>query len=812
MLFNFPSVKQLSKKASSTATDKKPFWIRACLAVIFVSFAATVIAVLLGLFALLIAYPNLPSIDTIIEYRPKIPLRIYSSEGLLIGEFGEERRNLTKIEDIPNVMKQAVLSIEDESFYQHGGVDYKGILRAGILNLTNGKIKQGASTITQQVARNFYLSSEQSYTRKIYEILLSFKIESQLTKDQILEVYMNQIYLGQRAYGFASAAQIYFGKSLKEINTAEAAMLAGLPKAPSAYNPIVNPQRARQRQQYILLRMHELGYISENEYEQARNAEIKIRTVGTEFNLHAEYVAEMVRQMLYQQFKEEIYTRGLNVYTTISKDHQESAYQAVRRGVMDYEKRHGYRGPEAYVEIPNDIDEQQQVIDDALLEHPDSDDIYAGLVLQASPKEVRIIRQTGEVVTIQGDALKTVATSLNSNAQPSLHIRRGSIIRLIKGDKGIWEITQLPEVESAFVSMSPQDGSVKALIGGFDFNRNKFNHANMAWRQPGSSFKPFIYSASLEKGLTPATIINDAPLIFDAAQTGGQPWEPKNYDGKFDGPLTMRRALAKSKNMVSIRILQKIGPNYGQEYITRFGFDSEKHPPYLTMALGAGSVTPMQLASAYSVFANGGYRVNPYIVSKVTDSQGNIIMQAQVAAAGDETFRVISARNAFTMDSLLKEVVKSGTAAKAMALKRNDLAGKTGTTNDSLDAWFAGYQPQLVGVAWIGFDTPKKLGDKETGGGLALPIWINYMAKVLKNYPDIERPVPEGIVNIGGEYYYEENTPGGAGGIRSLGLGDGTITDDSNTLPENGPDNNSTPVDANKAEEEKKRILDIFRN
>jgi len=725
------------------------------------------VGILAVVFTVAIAYPNLPAIDSLRDYRPKIPLRIFSADNVLIGEFGEERRTLVHIQEIPDIMKKAVLAIEDDRFYEHGGIDYLGIVRAAIHNLSGGA-RQGASTITQQVARNFFLSSEQTLKRKVYEALLSWKIEQNLSKDQILELYMNQIYLGQRAYGFSSAAQIYFGKKLKDISIAEAAMLAGLPKAPSAYNPVVNPKRARARQQYILLRMLQLGDITEAQYEQAKQEKLKIKTNSNEFGIHAEYVSEMARQLVYDRFKDETYTRGLNVFTTITKADQDAAYLAVRRGVMDYEERHHYRGPESYINIPDNKEEAEDAIEVELASHPDSDNLVAAVVTSATPKLVTATLISGENIEIADAGLKFAAPLLNSKAAPNRRIKRGAVIRVTQEGNN-WRITQMPEVQSAFVSINSEDGAIRALIGGFDFNRNKFNHVTQAWRQPGSSFKPFIYSAALEKGLSPSTIINDAPISFDAGQTGGQPWEPKNYDNKYDGPITMRTGLMKSKNMVSIRILQKIGAQYGQEYITRFGFDADKNPPYLTLALGAGAVTPLQMSSAYAVFANGGYKVNPYLISKITDANGKVLATVQPDKAGDEANRVIDARNAFLMDSMLRDVVRGGTGRKAMALKRTDLAGKTGTTNDSFDAWFAGYQPKIVSIAWIGFDQPKNLGNHETGGGLALPIWIDYMKTALKGMPNIDREVPPGIIKVGGDYYYEENPPGT--GVHDLGIG-----------------------------------------
>ncbi|MEC5216139.1 penicillin-binding protein 1A [Actimicrobium sp. GrIS 1.19] len=742
------------------------------MAIVFVGLILATILII-G-FTLALAYPKLPPLDSLTDYRPKIPLRIFSADNVLLGEFGEERRNLVRINDIPDIMKKAVLAIEDDRFYEHGGIDYLGIARAALHNLAGGA-RQGASTITQQVARNFFLSSEQTLKRKAYEVLLAWKIEQNLTKDQILEVYLNQIYLGQHAYGFSSAAQIYFGKKLPELTIAESAMLAGLPKAPSAYNPVVNPKRAKARQQYILQRMHQLGYITDVQFKEAQQEELKIKTDTTEFGVHAEYVAEMTRQLVYEQFKEDTYTRGLSVFTTITKADQDAAYLALRRGVMDYEKRHGYRGPEGYMEIPAAKDEADDAIEVELADHPDSDDIVAAVVLEATPKLVRAVLASGEEVSITGPGLIFATNLLSDKAPPNRRVKRGAIIRIAQEGR-VWSITQMPEVESAFVSASTEDGAIRALIGGFDFNRNKFNHVTQAWRQPGSSFKPFIYSASLEKGLSPSTIINDAPISFDAGQTGGQAWEPKNYDGKYEGPMSMRKGLTKSKNMISVRILHKIGAKYGQEYTTRFGFDADKNPPYLTLALGAGAVTPLQMAGAYAVFANGGYKVSPYLISRIVDNDGRVLSKAIPDKSNDEANRVIDVRNAFLMDNMLKDVVKYGTATKALILKRSDIAGKTGTTNDSFDAWFAGYQQKLVGIAWIGFDQPKNLGNKETGGGLALPIWIGYMQKVLKDVPIDERPVPAGIITANGEFYYAENPPGV--GVGSLGVSENPASPD----------------------------------
>ena len=743
--------------------------------------------------ALAVAFPNLPDISELSDYRPKLPLRVFSAEGDLMAEFGEERRNLTPIAEIPKVMTNAVLAIEDARFYQHGGVDYLGVMRAGLANLGKAK-SQGASTITMQVARNVYLSSEKTFTRKIYEILLTFKLEHLLSKNQILEIYMNQIFLGNRAYGFAAASEAYFGKHLKDITIAEAAMLAGLPKAPSAYNPISNPQRARIRQRHIIDRMLENGFITENEAETAKAQELKVKSGASNTQVHGDYVAEMVRQLMYSQYGDETYTRGLDVRTTVRTSDQNVAYKALRRGIMDFERRQIYRGPEKFIVLPTSPSEVEEAIDDILDDHPDNGDVMSAVVLEAEPKKIKAMRTGGVLVEITGDGLKPAQSGLSDKAPPNIKLRRGAVIRVSKTVKDTWEITQLPEVEGAFVAIDPRDGSIKALVGGFDFAKNKFNHVTQAWRQPGSSFKPFIYSAALEKGFTPATVINDAPLFFEAGVTGGQPWEPKNYDGTFEGPMTLRRGLAKSKNMISIQILRSIGTQYAQQWITRFGFDAEKHPAYLTMALGAGSVTPMQMVVGYSTFANSGYRVNPWLVSKVSEQRGRVLVETKPPVLAD-TERVIDARNAFMMTSLLQEVTRSGTAARAQAtLKRPDVYGKTGTTNDSMDAWFAGYNPTLTAVTWIGYDTPRKLGDRETGGGLSLPVWITFMESALKGVPVNEPPAPAGVVHVGSEWFYEEYAK--SSGVSGVGMEEKT---EAPTVP--------LPL-----AEEKNKILDLFRN
>ncbi|CAM3229154.1 penicillin-binding protein 1A [Burkholderia ubonensis] len=777
---------------------KRPWWLKILIGLVTVCVALVLCGALVLGYALVVASPNMPSLDALTDYRPKVPLRIYTSDHVLIGEFGEERRDIVHFRDVPDSLKKAILAIEDARFYDHGGVDLTGIFRAGIVALTNGHATQGASTITMQVARNFFLSSEKTYTRKIYEMLLAYKIERALTKDQILEVYMNQIYLGQRAYGFASAARVYFGKDLKDITLAEAAMLAGLPKAPSAYNPVVNPKRAKVRQEYILQRMLELNFISREQYGEAIAQPLVVKGAGREFSVHAEYVAEMVRQMMYAQYREETYTRGFNVVTTIDSADQQVAYGALRKGIMDYERRHGYRGPEGFIELPAGADDREQAIDDALLEHPDNGELIAAVVTDAGPRQITVAFIDGSSATLEGDNLRFAAGALSANAQPNRRIRPGAIVRVVKNDAGAWTITQLPQIEGAFISIVPQDGAIRSLVGGFDYNKNKFNHVTQAWRQPGSSFKPFIYSASLDKGLGPATIINDGPLYFSAAETGGQPWEPKNYGGGFDGPMSMRTALQRSRNLVSIRILNHIGTKYAQQYITRFGFDADRHPAYLPMALGAGLVTPLQMAGAYSVFANGGFRVNPYLIAEVTDPNGVVVARAQPLVADQNAPRAIDARNAYVMNSLLQSVAQRGTGAKSNVLKRTDLAGKTGTTNDSHDAWFAGYQHTLAAIAWIGYDNPRSLGDRETGGGLSLPVWIDYMGAALKGVPEFKPTMPDGVETLGSELYFADFTPG-HGFVSTVGVAQAPVAQDA--------EEEAPHVD----EQEKQDIMNLFR-
>lgn len=732
---------------------------------------------LLGSLALALAWPNLPDLSAMIDYKPRVPLRIYTADNVLIGEYGEERRNVLRFYEVPDVMKSAILAAEDDRFYQHHGIDWMGVARAVLANISSMAKTQGASTITMQVARNFYLSSEKTYTRKFYELLLTFKIEATLTKNEILDLYMNQIYLGHRSYGFAAASRTYFGKQLGDITLAEAAMLAGIPKAPSRFNPIANMSRAKSRQRYVLNRMRSLGYITQEEFQQAVDQPIILKSApGTPmggYAIHAEYVAELARRLLFTVYQDDVYSRGLNVYTTVDSKGQQAAYEAVREGVLDYTRRAHYPGPEETIKLPegieNDPEQFDEIIGQIQDKYRDSDDLLVGLVLSASPDKVVVARSSGQVVEITDEsALKVVARGLIKNAKPEERIGRGSVV-YIRDAGEHWELLNMPSVEAAFVALRPDDGAIQALVGGFGFEEH-FNRVTQAWRQPGSAFKPFIYAAALERGLSPATQVSDERFRLTAEQTGSRAWEPRNYGNTYLPMLTMRQGLYKSKNMVSIRIMQAIGPQYAQDYVLRFGFERERTPAVLPLALGAGGVTPLQLAGAFSVFANGGYRVPPYLIDRVTDSEGEVLMQAKPVVAGDAAARVIDPRTAYVMNDLLRGVARQGTAARlARDLGRADVGGKTGTTNDSHDAWFGGFTPDLAGVAWMGFDQPRSLGSRETGGGAALPVWLDYMRFALEDIPVAEPgPMPDGLLKENGEFYFSEFPPGKA--VARVGL------------------------------------------
>ena len=722
----------------------------------------TVFGLLLGLalfgigllaIAVLVTYPKLPSLETVTNYQPRMPLTIYSSDGKLIGMYGEERRAFTKIDEFPPVLINAVIAAEDKRFYQHWGVDVTGVARALIGNFRAGGVQSGASTITQQVARNFYLTNERSYRRKFNEALLAYKIEQSLSKQQILELYFNQIYLGQRAYGFAAASQIYFNKPVKELTLAEATILAGLPKAPSSFNPIVNPERARLRQRYILNNMVEEKMITPAERDQALAEELHYRRQQVEIDQNSLYVAEMVRQEMYDRYGEDAYTQGFRVYTTVSSESQRVATLALRRALKGFGLG-AYRGAEAFIDLKTiEADALDENLDQYLDTVYTVDGLQPAVVLQASRSSIEAYTQGGNRIKISGNALNYVARTINNGKDNA--IRPGAVIRVRKLDRG-WQISQMPELQGAFVALDSKTGAIRALVGGFDFHSKSFNRATQAERQPGSTFKPFVYSAALAKGMTAATTINDAPIELPGMGSGGRPWRPKNSDGRYSGFITLRQALTASKNMVSIRILMANGVDYTQQYIQKFGFKPSNHPANLSMALGAGSSTPLQMAEAYAVFANGGYKVSAYVIDNIYDSQDRLKAQMQPLVAGENAPQVIDPRNAYIMYKIMQDVVKYGTARGALSLGRSDIAGKTGTTNDNKDAWFVGFNPDIVTAVFIGFDKPRSMGRAGYGGTIALPVWVEYMRHALKGKESKGMKVPTGLVLRGGEYFYKE--------------------------------------------------------
>ncbi|UVW30387.1 penicillin-binding protein 1A [Massilia sp. H6] len=700
--------------------------------------------------------PKLPRIDAVTDYRPKIPLRIYTADQVLIGEFGVEHREFVPIANIPPMMKTALLAIEDARFYEHGGIDWRRAAGAARSNLRGG-FRQGASTITMQVARNFFLSREKRISRKLTEIALAYRIEDALTKDQILELYMNQVFLGNRSYGFSSAARSYFGKSLDELSLAEMAMLAGLPQNPSRQNPVVNPERARLRQHAVLERLYLLGDITESSYRKALDEPLRIRRGRPDLDTRADYVAELARQAVFAQFGEQAYERGLVVITTIFKAQQDAAYEAVRRNVLDYDQRHGYRGPEARIDLPQQPAERNQAIADALQKRPASDGLVPALVLAASATTVRVATLAGEEITIEGAGLKFAARALAPGARQALALTPGAVIRISRRAQHAWAIVQVPQVAAAFVAIDADTGAYHALVGGFDYNLQKFNHVTQAWRQPGSAIKPFVYAAALDKGYSPGTRILDAPLDMPG-ENAGATWSPQNDDGVYSGPITMRHSLAHSKNVTTVRLQRAIGVHYTHDFLGRFGFDPARHASNLTLALGTGAVTPLQLAGAYAVFANGGYRVKPYLIAQIRDGNGSVILEHRPQPASQDSERVLDARNAFIIDTMLRDVTRYGTgAASVQKLGRNDIAGKTGTTSDAFDGWFAGYGGKVVAVAWMGYDEPRSLGRREFGATLALPIWIDYMRVALAPRPPAAAPVePAGVMREDDDWIYAE--------------------------------------------------------
>jgi len=697
---------------------------------------------------------DVPDIKAVTDYQPKIPLRVYSADKVLIGEFGAERREFVPIAKIPHLMKAAVLAIEDARFYTHGGIDWIRALGAAKANLS-GSFRQGGSTITMQVARNFFLTRDKTLPRKLTEVALAYKIEEALSKDQILEVYLNQIYLGQRAYGFSSAARTYFGKRLDQLTLAETAMLAGLPQNPSRHNPVANPERAQARQRIVLRRMFELNNITEKQYRAALAETLIVQRDGGGPLPGAEYVAELARQAAHARFGQAAYERGYSVTTTINAAEQRAAYEGVRRSAIAYDRRHGYRGPEARIKLPAAGAEREEAIADALQKRPAVDGFTPAVVLSASAKRVRVTMRDGDTVEISGAGLGLAAPALSNGAKATLRLTPGAVVRISRAGKSGWAIAQVPQVAAAFVALDVHTGAYRAMVGGFDYGLQKFNHVTQAWRQPGSAIKPFVYSAALEHGFFPGTQILDEPIDFTGEQAYAN-WSPRNDHGGFEGPVTVRYALAHSKNVPAVRLLRTLEVDYTRTFMQRFGFDPARHPNNLTLALGSGAVTPVQLAGAYAVVANGGYRIAPHLITGIQDRDGKPVAEFRRAPL-DESARVLDARNAFITDSMLRDVTRYGTGAETVRqLRRGDIAGKTGTTSNAIDGWFAGYGGKVVAVAWMGYDEPRSLGSNEYGSTVAMPVWIDYMRVALAKTPERAPPVPEGVAKVGEDWVYAE--------------------------------------------------------
>jgi penicillin-binding protein 1A len=705
---------------------------------------------------------DLPSIDRIVKYTPKLPLQIYTADGAEIAQFGTERRIYTPLSKTPKILQDAVLSVEDARFREHSGIDPKGMARAVVAALTGGR-KQGASTITQQLVRTMLLTREFSVERKTKEILLAFKVEDALSKDRILEIYLNEIFLGQRAYGFAAATKTYFGKTMDELTVGEAAMLAGLPQNPYYANPVANMGRATQRQRIVLERMKATGAITEAQWKAARAETITLRTPGGK-DLHAPHVAEMARRIVVERYGTEAYSSGIRVFTSLIAEDQRAAYDAVTKGILDFDRRGSWRGPEGFEELPaaGSDAELSRLAAEALKDHPDDDALRVAIVLKASPKELLVQLGSGERITLTGAGLSWAQAGLKSKTKKELGIQRGSVVRVLQSGRKAspteWSIAQWPEAEAALVSMDTHTGRVRALVGGFDQSRQPFNHVTQAWRQPGSSFKPLLYSAALEERVMPGTMVDDLPY------TAANGWSPSNSHTGGESPISVREALAKSSNLVSVRVLDHVGVARAREWATRFGIDAARQPSNLTLALGTGSVTPLQMVRAFATFANGGWRVAPVVVEKIIDAQGKVLFEEHPPETLTEDNRAIPARNAYVMSSLLNDVTSYGTGARAQALlKRRDVYGKTGTTDNAYDAWFTGYHPTLATAVWVGYDTPRSLGGRESGSRAALPIWIDYMAAALKSTANTPLgPPPSGLVRDNGDWLYSEWVSGGA--------------------------------------------------
>ena len=724
-----------------------------------------IIAGIVGVMIITI-YPKLPSMDELRNYQPKLPLQVYSADGVLLGQFGQEHRIFVSFPNTPKLLINAILSAEDERFYEHGGIDVLGVIRAALGNIVSGHLQSGASTITMQVARNFFLTTQKTFSRKFNEVLLSYKMEQSLSKDQILSLYINQIYLGQRAYGFAEAAETYFGKPLDKLTIAEYAVLAGLPKAPSAYNPVVNPKRSHEREMYVLGRMLKHGYITQEQYDVAiAQPIITVKGSVKDATDTGSYIAEMARQYLYPTYGDAVYTQGFKVYTTINSKYQQAAYIALRKGIINFDMTRGYQGVEQQLSLTDssgDNSTPDQVALGLFDGVADYGDLLGAIVLNASDSEVDVILRNGNHLQFTGHQLDFVRKYIDGGGNKQ--IKPGAVVRVYY-NVNQWQLSQIPQLQGALVSINPTTGAILAIQGGFDFSLSSFNHVMQASRQPGSSFKPFIYSSALDKGFTPETLVNDSAACFPGGNNGSQ-WCPKDDDNQFLGQISLRQALTFSRNLATVNLLNDITPPYAINYFTKFGFAESQFQPYLTLALGAVEQTPIQMAQAYAVFANGGYLVQPYFIDKITDTNGKVLAQTQPNNIAQQQ-PAIDPRNAFIMNSILKDVAKYGTGAKAyQALHRNDIAGKTGTTNDAKDLWFDGYTPDVVTISWVGYDQPKSLG-RQFGSTLALPIWIDYMRVVLANIPERQLAMPNGIVSQAGgtwhgdtEYYYSGSVIG----------------------------------------------------
>lgn len=701
---------------------------------------------------------DLPPIDKVVQYQPKLPLQVLTADGVEIAQFGAERRIYVPLANIPRLMQDALLAVEDTRFREHGGIDPKGMARAALAMLTGGR-KQGASTITQQLVRTMLLTRELSVERKTKEILLAFKVEEALSKDRILEIYMNEIFLGQRAYGFEAAAQTYFGKSLGQLSVAQTAMLAGLPQNPYYANPVTNFERATARQRVVLQRMREVGVITDAQLAAAQTEKLIIRPPGQR-SIDAAHVAEMARRAVFERFGEAAYSGGYRVTTSLLSQDQRAATTALQRGLLAQDQRSGWRGPEGHEDLPGTQGaELERAAAQALRDVRDDDLLRAAIVLSASPQEVKAQLASGETVRISGAGLQSAKAGLSPKAKDALKIRRGSVVRVMQTGKKTWSLTQWPEAEAALVAMDTHSGRIRALVGGFDFARQPFNHVTQGWRQPGSTIKPLLYSAALEARVMPSTLVEDRPF------TATNGWSPGNSGaGSAEGLLTLRQALAQSNNLVSVRVLQHTGTQRARDWLGRFGLDTAKQPDNLTLALGTGQVTPLQMVRAYATLANGGWSLDPVVIEKITDAKGKTLFEAPPPPPLTEDSRAIPARNAYVMNSLLADVTQVGTAARVQSvLKRPDLYGKTGTTNDVLDAWFAGYQPGLAAVVWMGYDQPRSLGDHGSGARLALPIWMDYMGAALKGVPVAATPEPPpGLVRFNDDWLYAEWANGGA--------------------------------------------------